>query len=94
MSPVQQIGRACKENLCAYMYKKKKKKKEKKSGYLQPAVSRVWRKPAVNGYRQKKNKIKKKLCLSVYLLNDYMRFFLQDYTVSHLFDFTYSSLYK
>ena len=41
------------------MYKKKKKitkKKKKKSSYLQPAVSSVWRKPAVNGYRPKKKK--------------------------------------
>ena len=35
---------------------KKKKKKKKKSGYLQPAVSSVWRKPAVNGYCPKKKK--------------------------------------
>ena len=53
--------------------------KRKKNGYLQPAVSSDWRKPAVNGYRPKK---KKKLCLSVDLLNDYICAFLQDYTVS------------
>ena len=45
-------------------------KREKKSGYLQPAVSSDWRKPAVNGYCQQKKK--KKLCLSVDLLNDFM----------------------
>ena len=64
---LQKIGRACKENLCACMYKKKKKitqKKENKSGYLQPAVSSVWRKPAVNGYRPKSSKKKKIVFIS------------------------------
>ena len=62
-------------------------KKKKKSGYLQLAVSRDWRKLAVNGYRPKKKKKKKKkscvksvtlLTTSLYrinVLNDYMRFF-------------------
>ena len=56
------------KRICVHVQKKKK------CGYLQLAVSSDWRKPAVNCYCPKKVR-KKKLYLSVDLLNDYMCFF-------------------
>ena len=50
---LQSSKKACKENLCACT-KENVKKERKESGYLQPAISSDWRKPAGNGYCQKK----------------------------------------
>ena len=71
----------CKENLCACTKEKiTKKNNKKKSGYLQPAVSSDWRKPAVNGYCPKK---KKKVVFISRPIKGLYALFLQDYTASH-----------